>query len=152
MSPIDYKDDAAAQAEMARSYGSDKENELLKQMMERDEKSHEREKETMLEMARMMQQGMVLAGESHSAAAQQRMDELKEMKDEYRENMIHQQSRMDANQDMALNYTTRPQQTVVSSHSGPSQAKAPQVRTCPNCGAEVADGESFCMECGTRVS
>lgn len=151
--------DAAAQAEMARSYSSDKENELLRQMMERDERQHAGEKETMLEMARMMQQGMAMAGGNQVAAQQQRIAEMKEMKDEYRENMMHQQSRLDANQDRALNYTTRPQQVPYYPQGAPTQSAVPQppqqkssVRTCPNCGAEVADGEAFCMECGTRVS
>lgn len=154
--------DAAAQAEMARSYGSDKENELLRQMMDRDERSHEREKETMLEMARMMQQGMIQAGANQTAMQQQRIAEMKEMKDEYRENMIHQQSRLDANQDRALNYTTRPQQTVVYPQSPPPQpvnsqpvqqkSADPAPKVCPNCEAEVAEGETFCMECGTRIA
>jgi len=148
--------DAAAQVEMAKSYGSDKESELLRQMMDRDERNHEREKETMMEMARMMQQGMMQAGVNQTAMQQQRMEELKDMKDEYRENMIHQQSRIDANQDRALNYTTRPQQTVVYPQgvvSQPIQQKSavPAAKVCPNCGAEVAEGEVFCMECGTRV-
>ena len=153
--------DAAAQAEMAKSYGSEKENELLRQMMERDERQHASEKETMLEMARMMQQGMVQAGAGQSAMQQQRMQELKDMKDEYRENMMHQQSRLDANQDRALNYTTRPQQVAYYPQGVPpqpadqpviNQKSAPVVKKCPNCGAEVAPDEAFCMECGTRIA
>ena len=151
--------DAAAQAEMARAYGSGKENDLLRQMMERDERAHASEKETMLEMARMMQQGMIQAGAGQVAMQHQRMEELKEMKDEYRENMMHQQSRLDANQDRALNYTTRPQQVPYyqpgnSPQPVPTaqQKSSPVAKVCPNCGAEVADGESFCMECGTRIA
>ena len=153
--------DASAQAEMARSYGSDKENELLRQMMERDERQHASEKETMIEMVRMMQQGMAQAGAGQAALQQQRMEELKDMKDEYRENMMHQQSRLDANQDRALNYTTRPQQVPSYPQGVPpqpadqpvvNQKSAPVVKKCPNCGAEVADGETFCMECGTRIA
>ena len=154
--------EAAAHAVMARAFGSVKENELLRQMMDRDERNHEREKETMLEMARMMQQGMIQAGANQTAMQQQRIAEMKEMKDEYRENMMHQQSRLDANQDRALNYTTRPQQTVVYPQSPPPQPVNPQPvqqksadpapKVCPNCEAEVAEGETFCMECGTRIA
>lgn len=154
--------DAAAQAEMAKAYGSDRENDLLKQMMERDQISHEKEKETMLEMARMMQQGVLQAGINQASFQQQRMNDLQGMKDEYRENMMHQQARLDANQDKALNYTTRPQQTAVYPQMPINSAPTPQAvlqktipsanRICPNCGAEVPEGEAFCMDCGTRVA
>ena len=36
--------------------------------------------------------------------------------------------------------------------SGPApEPEAPQVRRCPNCGAELADDDVFCRGCGTRV-
>lgn len=37
----------------------------------------------------------------------QRYEEMKEIKEEYREQMMHEQSRTDANQDKALDYTTK---------------------------------------------
>lgn len=142
--------DAAAQAEMARSYGSEKENELLKQMMERDERRSEKEKETMLEMARMMQQGMVMAGSNQAAAQQQRIEEIKEMKDEYRATAIHQQERTDRAQDSALNYTTRV--TESSQESNPTITvntnTSVQPVFCPNCGGKATTADKVCPHCG----
>lgn len=142
--------DAAAQAEMARSYGSEKENELLKQMMERDERKAEREKETMLEMARMMQQGMVMAGSNQAAAQQRRIEEVEKMKDEYRDSAIRQQERTDRTQDSALNYTTRV--TESSQESNPTITvntnATVQPVFCPNCGGKATTADKVCPHCG----
>ena len=73
-------------------------------------------------MMKMMQQGMMgIAGANmanqqamfnqQQQYQQQRYDDAVAMKNEYRENAMHQQDRMDANQQQALNYTTRAHQT-----------------------------------------
>ena len=62
-------------------------------------------------MMKMMQQGMMGIAGANMANQQQRYDDAVAMKNEYRENAMHQQERMDANQQQALNYTTRAHQT-----------------------------------------
>ena len=62
-------------------------------------------------MVKMMQQGMMGIAGANMANQQQRYDDAVAMKNEYRENAMHQQERMDANQQQALNYTTRAHQT-----------------------------------------
>lgn len=134
--------DASAQVEMARSYSSDKENDLLKQMMERDERSHDKESERMLEMARMMQQGI-------SSMGSQRISDIEKMKEEYRDQAIHQQERTDRTQDSALNYTTRV--TESSQESNPTvtvNSTSAQPVFCPYCGGKATTADKNCPHCG----
>lgn len=168
--------DAAAQAEMARSYSSDKENEilrqvgadkeaLLKQMLEMQNSNSAAQVAAMMQMASMMKDGMSQVSGNAAGFQQQRVEDMCAMKDEYRENMIHQQGRLDDNQKQALDFTTRPQQMIPpqpqaypiqSGYQAPvtdsqSQSVKTAGRTCPSCGAALPEGETFCPECGTRI-
>ena len=103
--------------------GSDKAvNELLQKQMDKDDARSKDElkriqemtannQNQMMEMMKMMQQGMMGIAGANMAKEQQRYDDAVAMKNEYRENAMHQQERMDANQQQALNYTTRAHQT-----------------------------------------
>ena len=102
-----------AQAEMAKSYSSEKENELraqqqaeqkalYEQMMQNQMAQNSQNQEMMMKMAQMMQQGMMGMGQQQMAAQQQRYDDQVAMKQEYRENAMRQQQRTDHTQDSAL--------------------------------------------------
>lgn len=121
------------QVALAQALGSGKENELLQkqqaeqaklyqQMLQMQQTQGNQNQQQMMEMMKMMQQGMMgIAGANmanqqamfnqQQQFQQQRYDDAVAMKNEYRENAMHQQSRMDANQEQALNYTTRAHQT-----------------------------------------
>ena len=84
-----------AQAEMAKSYSSEKENELraqqqaeqkalYEQMMQNQMAQNSQNQEMMMKMAQMMQQGMMGMGQQQMAAQQQRYDDQVAMKQEYR--------------------------------------------------------------------
>lgn len=121
------------QVALAQALGSGKENELLQkqqaeqaalyqQMLQMQQAQGNQSQQQMMEMMKMMQQGMMgIAGANmanqqamfnqQQQYQQQRYDDAVAMKNEYRENAMHQQDRMDANQQQALNYTTRAHQT-----------------------------------------
>ena len=110
------------QVALSQALGSGKVNELLQKQMEENETKSKDEvdrmmkmtadnQKQMMEMVKMMQQGMMGIAGANMANQQQRYDDAVAMKNEYRENAKHQQSRMDANQEQALNYTTRAHQT-----------------------------------------
>ena len=112
------------QVALAQAFsGSDKAvNELLQKQMDKDDARSKDElkriqemtannQNQMMEMMKMMQQGMMGIAGANMAKEQQRYDDAVAMKNEYRENAMHQQERMDANQQQALNYTTRAHQT-----------------------------------------
>ena len=95
-----------AQAEMAKSYSSEKENELraqqqaeqkalYEQMMQNQMAQNSQNQEMMMKMAQMMQQGMMGMGQQQMAAQQQRYDDQVAMKQEYHENAMRQQQRYD---------------------------------------------------------
>lgn len=83
--------------------------------------------------------------------ANTRFNDAKEMKEEYRTQMQHEQERVDENQHQALNYTTR----AKVSENTPNMAGAPHVNihietcTCPVCGQQIDDKDiSCCPICG----
>ena len=163
-----------AQAEMAKSYRSEKENELraqqqaeqkalYEQMMQNQMAQNSQNQEMMMKMAQMMQQGMTGMGQQQMAAQQQRYDDQVAMKQEYRENAMRQQQRTDHTQDSALDNIGRVSTAAASNmnayggrnqqYQQPSQPQQPaaRTRTCPSCGAEIDADETFCPECGSRV-
>lgn len=163
-----------AQAEMAKSYSSEKENELraqqqaeqkalYEQMMQNQMAQNNQNQEMMMKMAQMMQQGMMGMGQQQMAAQQQRYDDQVAMKQEYRENAMRQQQRTDHTQDSALDNIGRVSTAAASNmnayggrnqqYQQPSQPQQPAARTktCPSCGAEIDADETFCPECGSRV-
>lgn len=163
-----------AQAEMAKSYSSEKENELraqqqaeqkalYEQMMQNQMAQNSQSQEMMMKMAQMMQQGMMGMGQQQMAAQQQRYDDQVAMKQEYRENAMRQQQRTDHTQDSALDNIGRVSAAAASNmnayggrdqqYQQPSQPQQPvaHTKTCPSCGAEIDADETFCPECGSRV-
>lgn len=163
-----------AQAEMAKAYSSEKENELraqqqaeqkaiYEQMMQNQMAQNSQNQEMMMKMAQMIQQGMMGIGQQQMAAQQQRYDDQVAMKQEYRENAMRQQQRTDHIQDSALDNIGRVSAAAASNmnayggrnqqYQQPSQPQQPVARTktCPSCGAEIDADETFCPECGSRV-
>lgn len=156
--------DAAAQAEMAKMMGSgkEKEAEMLRQQQEREREMYEK----MMQMMQQNQQGqqqtaqmtqeqmlkmMQTAMGGMAQMGSQRISDVEKMKDEYREQAVHQQERTDRTQDSALNYTTRV--TESSQESNPtitvnSNAPAPQPVFCPNCGGKATTADTHCPHCG----
>ena len=61
------------------------------------------------------------------------------MKNEYRDQMIHEQGRVDKTTDTALNYTSR-------LSSAEASAKKEDEQLCPRCRGKLTNG--FCPRCG----
>lgn len=106
--------DAAAQAELARSLGSGSENILLRQQMERDEMRRRedimRERDMMDRMERMAGRMQDAYAANQYAALQlerERTQDMREIKDEYRSQMQHEQGRIDDTQKQSLDFVTR---------------------------------------------
>lgn len=159
--------DAAAQAEMAKMMGSgkEKEAEMLREQQERERQMYEKmmqmmqqnqqgqqlseqmSREQMLEMMKAAMGGMAQMGN-------QRINDAEKMKEEYREQAIHQQERTDRTQDSALNYTTRV--TESSQESNPtitvnSNTPAAQPIFCPYCGGKATTADKNCPHCGESL-
>lgn len=106
--------DATAQAELARSLGSGSENILLRQQMERDEM---RRREDMMRERDMMDRMERMAGRMQDAYAanqyaelqreRERTQDMRDIKDEYRSQMQHEQGRIDDTQKQSLDFITR---------------------------------------------
>lgn len=156
------------QVAFAQALGSGKENELLQKQQQEQKELYEKmmqmqqqqggqSQEMMLKMAQMMQQGMVGIGQQQQAFQQQRFEDQQQRANEYRQDALRQQDRMDHTLDQSLNYTTRAHQTDSQSFAqamgGAPKGfqQTPQIRKCPACGAEVPEGEMFCGECGNRM-
>lgn len=112
----------------------------------------------MMQMMQLMMQGMSQSNAAQAAGVQQmnqqqmdlmkqRIEDQQQMKQEYRENMFHQQSRIDANQAQSLNYTAQ----VSSAALGSKQDNNSDENRCPKCGAKIPSVDIFCAECGTRI-
>lgn len=98
------------------------------------------------------QQNMVnsMIGAMSNVAAG-RMNDMQNMKEEYRTQMQHEQARVDENQKQSLHYTTR----VKVSENMPFVAGGTAVnvnvgtRTCPGCGEPILDKDAACCPlCG----
>ena len=83
--------------------------------------------------------------------ANTRFNDAKDIKDEYRAQMQHEQGRVDKNQEQSLNYTTR----VKVSENMPNIVGGTSVNvhvgatTCPVCGQQIDDNDiSCCPICG----
>ena len=171
------------QAAFAQALGSAKENELraqqqlelkamYEQMMQNQNAQNAQTQQQMLQMAQMMQQGMLGAAGAQIANQQaafnqqqefqkQRLDDQMQMKQEYRDNMMHQQSRMDHTQDEALNRMGQVSTAAagnINAYNGgrnsqqqPATPEKPQGVKCPKCGAHANPEDGFCMECGAKL-
>ena len=159
--------DAAAQAEMAKMMGSGKvkEAEMLREQQEREREMYEK----MMQMMQQNQQGqqqsaqinqeqmlrmMQTAMGSMAQMGSQRVGEVERMKDEYRDQAIHQQERTDRSQDSALNYTTRV--TESKQESNPTitvNSNTPLVQPvfCPYCGGKATTADKVCPHCGESL-
>ncbi len=159
--------DAAAQAEMAKMMGSgkEKEAEMLREQQERERQMYEK----MMQMMQQNQQGqqqtaqmtqeqmlkmMQTAMGGMAQMGTQRINDVEKMKEEYRDQAIHQQERTDRTQDSALNYTTRV--TESSQESNPtitvnSNTPAAQPVFCPYCGGKATTADKNCPHCGESL-
>ena len=158
--------DAAAQAEMAKMMGSgkEKEAEMLRQQQEREREMYEK----MMQMMQQNQQGqqqtaqmtqeqmlrmMQTAMGGMAQMGSQRVGEVEKMKEEYRDQAIHQQERTDRTQDSALNYTTRV--TESSQENNPTVTVnanvAAQPVFCPYCGGKATTADKNCPHCGESL-
>ena len=170
------------QAAFAQALGSAKENELMaqqqteqkalyEQMMQNQNTQSLQNQQVMMQMAQMMQQGMLGAAGAQLANQQQafnqqqefqqqRLDDQMQMKQEYRDNMMHQQSRMDHTQDEAMDRIGQVSTAAagnINAFSGgnksqqPSSTPKPEAGKCPKCGAQANPEDGFCMECGAKL-
>jgi len=83
------------------------------------------------------------------------MQNERTMKEEYRQEMHHEQARHDQHQDQALNYTTRyvqptPSAAPPSAVTNGGSAKSIQ-KVCPKCQAVCEVNERFCQNCGNEI-
>lgn len=158
-----------AQVAMANAYSKDEANELLKKQAEDAERREREQREAVAkdkaelmdfakEMAGMVKDTATSISGSQQAVQQQRYEDQRERADEYRENAMHQQNRMDQAMDQSLNYTTRAHQTDSQSFAeamgGTPRGFKPlktEKRFCSACGAPIEDDETFCPECGQKV-
>lgn len=168
--------DAEAQKEYARSFSAGKDleqekdrREELKEILERQERNKKEEQEMMNKMFSHAMDKIVEAGKGSSQKEAERSQE-------YRDMYKHEQERHDRHQDIALNYTTRPQHiaTAIDGQGGQpvppsSQSTAPtqptQVsnttnigqqgvtgnKTCPKCKKTYDIKERFCEDCGSEL-
>lgn len=159
------------QAAFAQALGSAKENELMaqqqteqktlyEQMMQNQNAQSLQNQQVMMQMAQMMQQGMLGATGAQLANQQQRLDDQMQMKQEYRDNMMHQQSRMEHTQDVAMDrigqVSTAAASNINTFNGGsnsqqPATTPKPEAGKCPKCGAQANPENGFCMECGAKL-
>lgn len=135
---------AEAAAKFAESFSAGKDIEQERKHQEEMNKLNQSRVEDMKEMMREM----MLTSREMTGHLVQNKDE---MKNEYKEQMIHEQRRTDNTQDKALNYATRQnqqQQPVPQQPIHPTGKAMPNGRICPACG-KINDAEcGFCQECG----
>lgn len=85
--------------------------------------------------------------------ANTRINDAKDIKEEYRDQMHHEQERVDKNQEQSLNYTTRVKMSENMPHyaaGGTSvNVNVGNRHTCPHCGEQISDNNSLCCPiCG----
>lgn len=90
-----------------------------------------------LMMKELAEKGM----DTISSVAVQRIDESRSLKDEYQQQLHHEQDRHDRHQETALNYTAK-----VTMNDFPRE-----IRICPECGKEVNVKARFCEYCATKL-
>lgn len=117
------------------------------------------QRDTKDRMFEMMNNMMAMAGgiqaqrnEDRERRAQEKMEEKERQLRERDERILRQEGRMDTAYDRALDYTTRekviPQQPQYEVHVQPVN---PQ-KKCPECGAMLEVGASFCEDCGAKIN
>ena len=151
--------DSAAQAEYARSFSAgrnaDREREVAAEqraMLERQLASQQESNNSHAEAMERMMNNMMATMATMSG---NRMQEYREQRNEYKDQLYHEQQRHDAHQDIALNATTRhpnifvqqqgyqrPSQQQQSDknepqgqkmYSEPNSSEEPQARNCKRC-------------------
>lgn len=149
--------DAGAQMEFAKSLSSKKEEELAKakqQMMDDYMKMMVSDRDKMLDFARDAMKMNVAAAGAQISNAETLRDKYKEDADRYREDAYHQQSRVDQNQDKALDYTTRVTTADVNVENNSNKGfvdNSKNVIYCPYCNSENDPENNVCGECGYRL-
>ena len=88
--------------------------------------------------------------------ANTRINDAKEIKEEYRTQMHHEQERVDKNTEQSLNYTTHAKMSENTPHySAPGgtsiNVNVSKSATCPNCGQKVDDSMLICPMCGMNL-
>ena len=87
--------------------------------------------------------------------ANTRINDAKDIKDEYRDQMHHEQERVDKNTEQSLNYTTRVKMSENMPHytaGGTSvNINVDNKRNCPNCGQTLDDTMNICPICGIEL-
>lgn len=87
--------------------------------------------------------------------ANTRINDAKDIKEEYRDQMHHEQERVDKNTEQSLNYTTRVKMSENMPHyaaGGTSvNVNVGNKRNCSNCGQLLDDTMNICPVCGTEV-
>ena len=145
----------AAQAEFARTFAAGKdveqERELRKQQEAWIQLQKEERKEENDRLERIMSQMLNTAANISGGV----MQNERTMKEEYRQEMHHEQARHDQHQDQALNYTTRyvqptPSAAPPSAVTNGGSAKSIQ-KVCPKCQAVCEVNERFCQNCGNEI-
>ena len=82
--------------------------------------------------------------------ANTRFNDAKDIKEEYRAQMQHEQTRVDKNQDQSLNYTTRVKvsENMPNFVGGTSVNVRVAPNVCPGCGQRIEDDILCCPICG----
>lgn len=127
--------DSAAAQRLAESFSAGADAEQQREFMDKTEQlNRERMEEQRLNadrMERMMSQMMNMTSNIAGGVRQ----EQEARKDEYRERLERQESRLDDTMDRSLNYATK------------NNAIESQSRSCPQCGETVSAEDKFCNSC-----